>query len=635
MENSFKGIRLELLAAFILLLLALIAYRGLPSCGFVNFDDNLYVTDNLNVKNGINIHGIKWAFVTSHSFNWHPVTWFSHMLDVELYGMNAGRHHMTSLLFHVLNSFLLLFWLSKHTRKFWPSCFVASLFLLHPLHVESVAWISERKDVLSTFFGLLTMYCYTGYLSSPGKARYVMMLLFFILGLMSKPMLVTLPFLLLLLDYWPLGRIKLEEGQNNFNSKWQHRIPRALLWEKIPLFIFSAIACLVTYKVQKTTGAVANLTDFPVDLRIANSIIAYCQYIIKTLWPFHLSVFYPYPSGYEGSTVFIAAFFLFSVTLVSILYGRRVPWLFVGWFWYLGTLIPVIGLVKVGDQAMADRYTYIPIIGLFIILAWGGLALVSIRTGAQKFFGLIGCGVILFCLISTSKQVTYWKDNISLFNHAIFVTSDNALAYNNLGMALAEKGMPEEAILNFRRAVQINDKYALAYNNLGVALIGQGDLKEAHKYLNIALILNPGYADAENNLGIVLKKNGEILEAVKHFEKALVLAPSHAHAHYNLGTLLLRQNKINEALEHFTKSLKYDPQNADVHNYFGTVLARHGLLEQAVWHFRAAVRLNPENITMKRNLAKGLDELTYKTNKSDRGNEKVTNNILFHEDNKK
>ena len=613
MNNSFKGIRLELLAAFILLLLALTAYRGLPSCGFVNFDDDLYVTDNLHVKTGISLPNIKWAFVTSHSFNWHPVTWLSHMIDVDLYGMDAGRHHMTNLLFHIINSFLLLFWFSKHTRKFWSSCFVASLFLLHPLHVESVAWISERKDVLSTFFWLLTMWCYTGYLSSPGKIRYAVMLLFFILGLMSKPMLVTLPFFLLLLDYWPLGRIKYGEVINNLPVNGKNRVFLALILEKIPLFILSLIACLVTFKIQKITGAVANLSDFSMDLRFANAIIAYCQYIIKTLWPFHLSVFYPYPTEYEGGTVFVAALFLFSVTLMAIVYARRIPWLFVGWFWYLGTLIPVIGLIQVGNQSMADRYTYMPIIGLFIILAWGCAGFSSIRAFFQKFFILIGCGFIVFCLVRTNKQVTYWKDSISLFNHAIYVTSGNALAYNNLGMALAEEGKPEEAILNFRNAIQIDHKYALAYSNLGVALTGQGHLKEARKYLKTALILNPEYADAENNLGIVLKKSDEIFEAIKHFKNALVFDPSHAHAHFNLGTLLLRQNKINEALEHFSKSLQYDPQNADVHNYFGTVLAHYGKTNQAVKHFRAAVRLNPENIKMKRNLAKARQELKYKT----------------------
>ena len=613
MKSSFKGIRLELLAAFILLLLALTVYRGLPSCGFVNFDDNLYVTDNLHVKTGISLSNIKWAFVTSHSFNWHPITWLSHMLDVELYGMDAGRHHMSSLLFHIINTLLLLSWLAKFTRRFWPSCFVAALFLLHPLHVESVAWISERKDVLSTFFGLLTIYCYTGYLSSPGKIRYVTMMLIFILGLMSKPMLVTLPFLLLLLDYWPLGRIKFEGGQDNCKGNGRNRILQALVWEKIPLFILSATACLVTFKIQKITGAVANLTDYPVDLRFVNAIIAYCQYIIKTLWPFHLSVFYPYPTGYAGWEVAAAALFLFSVTLMAIVYGRRMPWLFVGWFWYLGTLIPVIGLVQVGDQSMADRYTYIPLIGLFIIMAWGGAKIVSMRAGSQKFVTLIGCGFILFCLVRTTAQVTCWKDSISLFNHAIRVTSNNALAYNNLGMALAEKGKPEEAILNFRRAVQIDHKDALANNNLGAALIGQGHLKKALKYLKKALILSPEYADAENNMGIVLDKSGDTFAAIKHFEKALALEPSHADAHNNLGAIFIRQNKDNEAIVHFEKTLKFDPENADAHNNLGTVLVRHGRVALAVKHFKAAVRLNPENITMKRNLEKALLELKFKT----------------------
>ncbi len=635
MQKIFKAIRPELPAVFVLLLLALFVYRPLPSCGFVNFDDDLYVTDNLHVKTGISLPNMKWAFVTSHSFNWHPMTWLSHMLDVELYGMDAGRHHMTSLLFHIINTILLLLWLSKFTRRFWPSCFVAALFLLHPLHVESVAWISERKDVLSTFFGFLTMFCYTGYLSSPGKIRYVTMMLFFMLGLMSKPMLVTLPFLLLLLDYWPLGRIKFEGGQDNFKGNGKSRMIRALVWEKIPLFILSVIACLVTFKIQKITGAVANLTDYPVDLRFVNAIIAYCQYIIKTLWPFNLSVFYPYPTGYAGWEVAVAAFFLFSVTLMAIVYGRRLPWLFVGWFWYLGTLIPVIGLVQVGDQSMADRYTYIPLIGLFIILAWGGAKLASIRTGSQKFAVLIGCGFILFCLVRTNAQVTCWKDSISLFNHAIRVTSGNALAYNNLGMALAEKGRPEEAILNFQRAIQIDHKDALAYNNLGAALIGQGQLKEALEYFKKALILSPEYADAENNMGIVLKNSGNIPDAIKHLKKALIFEPSHAHAHYNLGALLIRENKISEAMEHLTASLKFDPQNAEVHNYLGTVLARYGRINQAVKHFQAAVWLNPENITMKKNLEKGMAELTYKTDNSARGNEKFTDNILYHKDNKK
>lgn len=621
MQKIFRGIRPELLAAFILLLLALAAYRGLPSCGFVNFDDNLYVTDNFHVKSGISLSGSKWAFVTSHAFNWHPVTWLSHMLDVELYGLKAGRHHMTSLLFHILNSFLLLFWLSKYTRKFWPACFVAALFLLHPLHVESVAWISERKDVLSTFFWLLTMWCYTGYLSSPGKLRYLMVNFVFMLGLMSKPMLVTLPFVLLLLDYWPLNRTRFEVIKSDFRTGGKSMPVAALVWEKMPLFILSAIACLITFGVQRGTGAIESVIDFPLHLRLANASVAYAGYIIKTVCPLGLAVFYPYPDGYFWWTIAAAGLFLIMTSLVVITYRKQMPWLPVGWFWYMGTLIPVIGLVQVGDQSMADRYTYVPIIGLFIILAWGGAKIVSMRVGLKQFFVLTGCIFILFCVVITNLQVQYWKDSISLFSHAVRVTSGNALAYNNLGMALAEKGRTEEAIVNFRSAIQIDHEFAMAYNNLGAALIGQGHMQEALDCLKTALILRPEYADAENNMGIVLEKIGKIPDSIKHFKKALILEPSHTRAHNNLGAILLSQNKVNEAMDHFAKALEFDPENADAHNNLGTVLTRYGRIDQAVKHFKAAVRFNPANITMKRNLAKALQELKYKPDNPVRGND--------------
>ena len=613
MKNSFKGIHLELLAAFILLLLALIAYRGLPSCGFINFDDNLYVTDNYHVKTGVTLANIKWALVTSHAFNWHPVTWFSHMLDVELYGLKAGCHHMTNLLFHILNAFLLLFWLSKYSRKFWPSCFVATLFLLHPLHVESVAWISERKDVLSTFFWLLTMWCYTGYLSYPGKFRYLMIPFVFMIGLMSKPMLVTLPFVLLLLDYWPLNRTGFLDIKSDFKIDGKRVSVAGLVWEKIPLFILSAIACIVTFLVQRSTGAIESVVDFPLHLRFVNASIAYVGYIFKTIWPFGLAVFYPYPDGYSWWAITAAVFFLFMTSMIVIIYRKQMPWLPVGWFWYLGTLIPVIGLVQVGAQSMADRYTYIPLIGLFIIMAWGGYTIASSHIGYGKFPALIGCAFILFCSVRTNVQVQYWKDSFSLFSQAMRVTSNNALAYNNYGMALAEQGRMEEAVPNFQMAIKIDHKFETAYNNLGAAMIRQGHMKEAMEYLKTALILRPEYADAENNMGIVLDKSGKTFDAIKHFEKALILEPSNVNAHNNLGALLIRQNKDYEAMDHYSKILKFDPENANANNNFGTLLARHGKMDQAVKHFKAAVRHNPENRTMKRNLEKALLELKHKT----------------------
>ena len=613
MKNVFKKIPFELLTAIILLLLSLTVYRGLPSCEFVNFDDNLYVTDNYHVKSGVTLADIKWALVTSHAFNWHPVTWFSHMLDVELYGLKAGYHHMTNLLFHIINSFLLLFWLSKYSRKFWPACFVAALFLLHPLHVESVAWISERKDVLSTFFWLLTMWCYTGYLSSPGKFRYMMVFFVFMLGLMSKPMLVTLPFVLLLLDYWPLDRTRFMGIKSEFKTGRKSLSVPALVWEKMPLFILSAIACIVTFSVQRSTGAIESVIDFPLHLRFVNASMAYVGYIIKTIWPVGLAVFYPYPDGYSRWAITAAVFFLFMISLLVVKYRKQMPCLPVGWFWYLGTLVPVIGLVQVGQQSMADRYTYVPLIGLFIIMAWGGHRIASSHARYGKPLVLIGCGFILFCSFRTNVQVQYWKDSISLFSHAIHITSNNALAHNNLGMALAEKGRVEEAVPYFQMAIKIDHKFDSAYNNLGAAMIRRGHMKQALNYLKTALILRPQYADAENNMGIVLDKRGETFAAIKHFEKALALEPSHADAHNNLGAIFIRQNKDNEAIVHFEKTLKFDPENADAHNNLGTVLVRHGRVDLAVKHFKAAVRLNPENITMKRNLGKALLELKFKT----------------------
>lgn len=541
---------------------------------FISFDDNDYVTENRYVQDGLTLKGIVWAFSQPHAHNWHPLTWLSHMLDCQVFGLKAGMHHLVNLFFHVANTLLLFIILRRMTNALWPSAFVAGLFALHPLHVESVAWVAERKDVLSTLFWMLTMGAYVYYVKRPGYKRYLLVFVFFVLGLMSKPMLVTLPFVLLLLDYWPLKRLNLvksdariaaatpqpasrvkrkqksqqQAGKDTVQTKgtvesralWPQIWP--LLKEKIPFFIVTMLFCFVTFYAQQLV--VKPMELYPLGGRIANALISCVSYIGKMLWPLKLSIFYPYIGVSLLSWQAVSATLVLAVTTyITIRAARRFPYLIVGWFWYLGTLIPVIGLVQVGLQSMADRYTYVPLIGVFIMIAWGVPELLNRRRYGRFAIASAAVVILLALTVVTYVQVGYWRNNIVLYEHAIKVTSENAWAQNNLGYALSLQGRTREAIDHFQKAISINNP-ADAHYNLGTMLASQGKLDEAIYQFRESLRISPGYAKAHNNLGNALLYQGRLDEAIASYREALRLNPGYTLAQENLKNALAAQQRF-------------------------------------------------------------------------------------------
>ncbi len=445
-----------LIISLLLIIATFMAFWQVTHCDFINFDDPEYVTDNRHVQDGLTVEGILWAFTTGHAANWHPLTWISHMVDVQLFGLQPGWHHLTNLLFHLANTLLLFLVLNRMTKALWQSAFVAALFALHPLHVESVAWVAERKDVLSTFFWMLTMGMYVSYVARPGLTRYLTLLLCFALGLMAKPMLVTLPFVLLLLDYWPLQRLEQKKPPQEVRkplSKDKKRTPpvkapvqpvdhwpliRPLLTEKIPLFVLAVLSSIVTYLVQHHGGAVESLEAFPPSARVANAFVSYSTYMVKMLWPTNLAVFYPHPRWWPLWQVLGSVVLLIAITVLAIRGAKKRPYAAVGWLWYVGTLVPVIGVVQVGSQAMADRYTYIPLVGLFIIVAWAVPELLK-KWPYRKEALIVLSALCLLCLfLVTWRQVGYWRNSIALYDHALEVTDANSLIHNNRGTAYSK-----------------------------------------------------------------------------------------------------------------------------------------------------------------------------------------------------
>ena len=584
---------------------------------FTNYDDNQYVTQNNHISTGLKWSNIIWAVTSEHSGNWHPLTGLSHMLDCQLYDLKPGLHHSVNLLFHIVNTLLLFVVLRQMTGALWQSAFVAALFALHPLHVESVAWISERKDVLSTFFWILTMAAYFNYVKNPAAGRYILTLILFVLGLMSKPMLVTLPFVLLLLDYWPLNRL-----QTNGAGKIKWQIYYHLIWEKIPFFVLSVVSSIITFVVQKSTGAVTAIEMLSPTVRVANAIVSYVKYITKMVWPTNLAVLYPYPVGkLPFWQVISAALLLLIITICVICFARKYRYLSVGWFWYLMTLLPVIGLVQVGSQAMADRYTYVPLTGLFIIIAWGADDLLTGWKYRRIILSLSSVVIISALSVCTWLQTDYWRNSKNLLERAIKVTMGNYIAYNNLGAALIVQDKFDEAINPLRNAVELRPDFADAFKNLGIAygklgrpqeekeaykqaieaykqtvksnpnsaaihvrigeiLSSQGKLDEAADYLHKALKIEPHNPEALCTLGVVLGQQGKFDDAVAQFNEALRIKPDFADAHGNLGYVLLNQDKFDEAVAHLTRAVQLDPNSEKSHYYLAIALGEKGRIDR-------------------------------------------------------
>ena len=528
-----------------------IAYESVRRNDFVNFDDNLYITDNEMVNVGLTGRGFVWAFTCYHAHNWHPVTWLSHMLDCSWFGLNPAGHHLMNVLFHAGNAVLLLLLLYRWTGRLWPSAFVAAVFALHPTHVESVAWASERKDVLSTFFLMLTLWAYTAYVVRPGFRRYSLVGLMFALGLMSKQMLVTVPLLLLLLDYWPLKRLA-GDGTNTASASLSRCI-----YEKLPLLVLALAASFIVYAVQEQSGVVKTSEEYALPYRFGNALVAYFSYIEKTIWPVDLTIFYPHP----GTTlplghVAAAAIALLGTSVLAIYFGRKYRFLAVGWFWYLISLVPVLGLVQVGMQSIADRYLYIPSIGLLIIVAWG-VSLIALPFPRSKVL-LGGTALIVLAVLSvaTHRQCSHWRNSITLYGHGAVVIPNNWWAYNALGVAYDNENRLEEAAELFRRALSLKSNLHHTHVNLGKILIKLGDAAEAEEYLRQAVELQANFADAHLYLGVALAEQDRLDEATAHMMEAVRLDPQSVPGRVNLSEAFERQGNLDQAVMQLEQALQ-------------------------------------------------------------------------------
>lgn len=629
---------LDLLICLFLALVTAVIYWQVKNFAFVSYDDPAYIPNNPHVRIGLTLKGISWAFTTFYESNWHPLTWLSHMMDVELFGLMPAGHHLVNVFIHMANTILLFLILKRMTSAVWQSAFVAALFALHPLHVESVAWIAERKDVLSAFFWILTIGAYVLYAEKPNAQRYLLTVLFFILGLMSKPMIVTLPFTLLLLDYWPLKRFSFDRqggtqevlptGAVNRRKKKCKGQPsdskkisapsesmlslfpsvqiRPMLLEKIPLFILSAASSIITYVAQQKGGAMESLQNLSLMDRIANATVAYIIYLIKMCWPLNLAIFYPHPVAYPIWQSLGAALLLTVITLSAIALVRRFPYFTMGWFWYLITLIPVIGLVQVGLQAWADRYTYVPLIGLFIALAWGVPELTKKWSHLGKVLSLCAGMLVVSLMILSWYQIQYWKDDFTVFQHAIHVTKNNDLAHSNLGLAYHNQGDLDNAMKHYRLAIIINPDHPDTHYNLGILLADQGHLPEAMDQCGKAVRLDPKHAPAYYNLAYVLRLQGRNDEAIKHLQEAIQLDPEYAKAYGLLGDIFAAEGKNKEAVDYYNQALKIAPDMANIQYNLGTIQAKLGQMDEAVRHFRKAVELKPDYAKAHNNLGMAL-----------------------------
>jgi protein O-mannosyl-transferase len=590
--------RREWLIALLLVLVTVLLYHSVFHFGFVNYDDDDYVVQNLHVQKGLTPDNAAWAFTSGYACNWHPLTWLSHMLDCQFYGLgHPGGHHLTNLLFHVANALLLFAWLFRVTGARWRSAFVAALFAWHPLHVESVAWIAERKDVLSTFFWLLTMHAYVRYAQKPSFPRYLPVLVLLAFGLMSKPMVVTLPCVLILLDFWPLCRIADKKFQI-LPAPGPHpfpplSIPRLVL-EKAPLFLLAAASSVITYLVQQKGGAVATANDLSLASRAANALVSYCRYLGKTFWPAHLAAPYPYHGAWSIGSVAGAALLLLGITLWACLQMRRRPYLLVGWLWFLGTLVPVLGLVQVGGASMADRYTYIPMIGLLLMVAWVLPDLLSPMKRFKWPLASASAVVILACLALTSRQIQYWSSSEALFRHALAVTPDNADIRYYIASTLALEGKSAEALAEYNQALQINPAHYRARCNLARLLVQMGRLDEAMPQYSKVLQTNPGYAKAHDGLGFILARQGKIPDAIAEYQQALKINPNSAESRNNLGSAFESQGKLDEARTQFTEALRINPRFAEAHYNLGNLLATQGRFEDARFQLSEALHLRPD-----------------------------------------
>ncbi len=616
-ENRLKEMARPALVVVVLALLTLAVFGPLTRHGFSELDDRAYVVDNPRVTGGLTAGGAAWAFISFANANWHPLTWLSHMADVSLFGLEPAGHHAVSLLLHLANAILLFLALRGISGALWRSALVAALFAWHPLHVESVAWIAERKDVLAGLFFMLTLTVYLRYLRRPGAGRYGAVVLIYALGLAAKPMLVTLPALLLLLDWWPLGRwgpaprAAMPAGPRMSSRQKEMAAPGLLrlVVEKVPLLVLAAASAVVTWIAQRAGGGVRSLETYPWGVRAANALISYLSYLGKTVWPAGLAFFYPHPQRLPPAWLTAGALLaLAGLTVAALASARRIPALAVGWLWYIGTLVPVIGLIQVGAQAMADRYTYLPLIGLFVAVAWG-LAEMAGKGRARRLAAVLAAGSALAVLAAASSvQIGYWRDDTTLLRRTLKVTRDNWVADYILGAVLVRQGRLDEGIAAYREAVRIKPGYADARNSLGTALLRQGDPAAALLQIEEARRLNPGEPLLSYNLGVAADAAGDPTMAEAAYRDALALRPDYPEARNNLGAVLVARGRYEEALGQFSEVLRIRPDFEKAHVNAAGVLQRLGRTGEAIAHYREALRLKPDYAAARRGLESALGE---------------------------
>jgi len=597
-ENSWT-IRIYL----ILILFTVVAYWGVQDHEFLGYDDVEYVTENPQVSKGLTWQNIGWAFGPPSLSHWHPLTWISHMLDCQLFGMNATWHHWHNLLLHLANVLLLFALLRRMTGAKWRSAFVASAFALHPMHVESVAWVAERKDVLSTLFWMLALIAYLRYVEHPKKSRYLLTLALFIMGLMAKAMLITLPFVLLLLDYWPLNRMYFNQSRGLGTKSLSSRAGpgrlsvRQLIREKIPLFVLSACSCVITYLAGQRGGVMAERGMIPFSRHMANALVSYVRYMEKMLVPRNLAVLYPYPD--EGLALYkpvAASFILILITIFVVRFARRKPYLFTGWFWYVGTFVPVIGIVQTGIQAMADRYTYIPYTGLFIIVAWAAHDTFSRGKKRKIMLSVLATITLGGMILLTRTQLKYWKNSIELYEHTLKVTDNNYMMHYAMGIEMERTNRINDAGRHYRRAIEINPMFGPAYIGLGNALWRQGEPEKAAEFYRRSLEIHPNDLRANYNLGVVRRSQ----KAVALYRKILEANPDDLLANYNLGVVLKAQSKFEEANVYLGKINLTD---ISVKVKLARLLYGNHQTAQAVLQFREILQRERTHVEALNNLA--------------------------------
>jgi len=590
---------------------------------FVNYDDGPYVYSNPRIASGLSLANLLWAFTHVHSANWHPLTTISHMLDCQLYDLQPWGHHLTNILLHAAAVILLFFALRELTinsrarpsaapkatngpavrpYQVWASAFVAAVFAIHPPRVESVAWVAERKDVLSGVFFMLTLLAYARYARSDrfSFGRYTTVLVLFALGLMCKPTLVTLPFVLLLLDYWPLRRVR---------DQWS--VIRRLILEKIPLFVLSAASCVATILAQKE--AFAPTRAVPLQERLANAVVAYVEYLGQAIYPAHLAVLYPYPEGgLSVAEVVLALLVLVTMSVIFFVWRKTYPFALTGWLWFVGMLVPMIGIVQVGSQPRADRYTYLPEIGLYILVTWGAMELLKNWRYKREVLAIAALVIVGVFVTLSYFQTSYWLNNETLWRHTVDVTSRNYIAENNLAGTLLERGQLNDAMAHYREALEIKPDVAEVQSNLGNALLREGNVEEAIVHLQKALQIDPAYAEAYNHMGSALMKKGQAGEAIAHYQKAVQLNTSYADAYNNLGVAFLRSGQVDQAIADYKKAVAINPESAEMQYNLGNALAHQGNWADAIACYQAAVSTERDSVKaakIRNNLAAALEKL--------------------------